>query len=383
MTVLCLVLAALASGPASALEALTPLLLEVADPPMPFPGSDGRIHLVYELKMTNVSSGDIAVESVAVLGNGVDLESLDGTAVAGRLQPAGLRQSTGVLAKSTMALLFLHVAMEPGQDVPRTLSHRVSIRASAAPAGAQELTETGGTVAVDRAIPVLIGPPLSGERYIAADACCDAVRHTRAALPVNGRVWVAQRFAVDWEQLDEQGCIYAGPKDRLESYAIYGRPVLAVADATVAAVTDGQPQQTPGRYPTDLPLEAADGNAVILDLGSGRYALYAHLQPGSLRVRPGDRVTTGQVLGLVGDSGNSVVPHLHFQVMDAPASLAANGLPYRISRFAVTGRTAGTDAFDEAEDKGSPLAISALSPPHAVTNAMPLDQLIVAFAPRH
>ena len=63
----------------------------------------------------------------------------------------------------------------------------------------------GGEVAVDRQPVVSIGPPLRGEGYISADSCCDASRHTRAAMPVNGRVWLAQRFAVDWEQLDAQG----------------------------------------------------------------------------------------------------------------------------------------------------------------------------------
>lgn len=57
-----------------------------------------------------------------------------------------------------------------------------------------------------------------------------------------------------------------------------------------------------------ITLETVGGNHVILDLGAGRYACYAHLQPGSIRVKPGDRVRTGQVLGLVGNSGNSTEP---------------------------------------------------------------------------
>jgi murein DD-endopeptidase MepM/ murein hydrolase activator NlpD len=201
-------------------------------------------------------------------------------------------------------------------------------------------------------------------------------------MPVNGRVWVAQRYAVDWEQTDAQGRIYVGPQDKLESYAIFGKPVLAVADAVVASVVDGRPEQTPGKYPTNIPLEQADGNCVILDLGGGRFAMYAHMQPGSIRVRKGDRVKLGQAIGLVGDSGNSVVPHLHFQVMAGNSSLSANGLPYEISAFRVTGKTDGTAAFDEAEEKGTPLAITALSPVQEVKDAMPLDQLIVSFAAR-
>jgi murein DD-endopeptidase MepM/ murein hydrolase activator NlpD len=363
-------------------ENMTPLLLAVQDAPVPFAGSDGRTHLVYELEMTNFSSADVAVEKVEILGDGALLQTLNAAAVAKRLQPAGMRESTGTLTRSTHALLFLNIVLAPTAKIPAELSHRVEARVSAAPAGRQELSENGGKIAVDRQPVVVIGPPLRGERYISADSCCDAVRHTRAALPVNGRVWVSQRYAVDWEQLNASGRIYAGPRLDLHSYVIFGEPALAVANAVVVSVIDGLPEQAPGKFPVGIALDAADGNSVILDLGEQRYALYAHLQPGSIKVHRGERVALGQVIGLVGDSGNSIVPHLHFQVMDRPSSLAANGLPYEIRDFQITGKTPGTAAFDEAEANGTPLAITPISPPHTVKGTMPLDQLMILFTPR-
>ena len=363
-------------------ENMTPLLLAVQDAPVPFMGSDGQIHLVYELGMTNFSSAEIAVEKVEVVGDGSVLQTLDTAAVAGRVQPAGLREPTGTLAKSTHALLFLNVALAPGNKIPAELSHRVTLRVSAAPPGHQELSESGGATMVDKRSVALIGPPLDGERYIAADSCCDATRHTRAALPINGRVWVAQRYAVDWEQMDASGRIYTGPREKLESYAIFGQPVLAVANALVVSVVDGQPEQTPGSYPSNIALDAADGNSIILDLGEKRYALYAHLQPGSIKVHRGEKVHLGQVLGLVGDTGNSIVPHLHFQVTDGPSSLSSNGFPYEIRDFEMTGKSDGTAAFGQAESNGTPLPVTPFSPPRAVKEAMPLDQTIISF-PAH
>jgi hypothetical protein len=372
-------LAPATTGLADTSENMTPLLLAVHDAPVPFMGSDGRVHLVYELGVTNFSSGDIAVEKVEVVGDGATLQTLNSAAVATRLQPAGIRESAGTLPKSTQALLFLDVALAVGAKVPTDLSHRVSLRATAAPPGHQELSESGGTTTVDRQAVASIGPPLRGERYIAADSCCDATRHTRAAMPINGRVWVAQRYAVDWEQMDANGRIYVGPREKLGSYVIFGQPVLAVADALVVFAIDGFPEQTPGSYPTNIALDKADGNSVILDLGNRRYALYAHLQPGSVKVHRGEKVRLGQVIGLVGDTGNSIVPHLHFQVTDGPSSLSSNGLPYAIRDFQVTGKTPGTTAFDEAESNGTPLAVAPFSPPQAVKQAMPLDQLIISF----
>jgi hypothetical protein len=370
-----------AAPPSNQSERITPVMLAVQDAPVPFAASDGRTHLVYELWLKNFTSGHVAVEKVEIFGDGKLLQTLDAPEIATRLQPAGLRESTGAMSPSTEALLFIHVVMPAGQTAPQKLTHRLQLRAEAAPPGMEDISETSGETSPSVAPVVVIAPPLRGDRYISADSCCDATRHTRAALPVNGRVWIAQRYAVDWEQLDDQARIYNGPQADVHSYTIYGREAIAVADAKVTSVIDGLPNQTPGQYPTNIPIEQADGNSVVLDLGAERYALYAHLQPGSIRVHPGDTVKRGQTLGLVGNSGNSVAPHLHFHVMSAPSPLAANGLPYEIDTFRVTAATPGTKAFDQAEEKGTPLAIIPMSPPRQATSALPLDQLIISFAP--
>lgn len=382
---LALALLAGANAPAHAepkAQVMTPLLLAVHDAPIPFLGSDGRTHLVYELWITNFSAREAVVERVEVVADDKVVATLDGAAVAGRLQPAGRGEASATMAPSTQALLFVHVALAADAPIPRQLAHRVSARVAAAAPGRQEMRESGGATPVAPRDVVVIGPPLRGERFISADSCCDASRHTRAALAVNGRVYVAQRFAVDWEQLDAQGRIYAGAQSDPASYAIYGRDVLAVADAPVVAVIDGLPDQPPGKMPADIAIEEADGNSIVLDLGGGRYALYAHLRAGSITVKAGDRVKRGQTIARVGNSGNTLAPHLHFHVMDSPLPLASSGLPYAIDAFAVTGDGAGTQAFDKAEADGTPLAITPVAPPRAVRNALPLDQLEISFDSR-
>jgi murein DD-endopeptidase MepM/ murein hydrolase activator NlpD len=189
---------------------------------------------------------------------------------------------------------------------------------------------------------------------------------------------LAQRYAVDWEQLDADDRIYSGKK-KVENYTIYGQEAIAAADATVVKVVDGLPEQKPGVFPEGISPEEADGNSVILDIGGGNYALYAHFQPGTIRVKEGDRVERGDVLALVGNSGNSLAPHLHFHVMSGPLSLASNGLPYVIDSYTVTGQSAGTDAFDKAEQEGTRLALTPVDPAEKITNAMPLDQRVVDF----
>jgi murein DD-endopeptidase MepM/ murein hydrolase activator NlpD len=74
---------------------------------------------------------------------------------------------------------------------------------------------------------------------------------------------------------------------------------------------------------------------IVLDLGRGQYASYFHLQPGSLRVKTGDHVHSGEPLARVGVSGDSNLPHLHFEVTTSPNTLAGEGVPYVIEQYRV------------------------------------------------
>jgi murein DD-endopeptidase MepM/ murein hydrolase activator NlpD len=85
-------------------------------------------------------------------------------------------------------------------------------------------------------------------------------------------------------------------------------------------------------------VQTAGGNYVVIDMGRGRYAFYAHMQPGSLRVKRGDRVKPGDVLGRLGNTGNTDAAHLHFHVMDSPSPLRSNGLPFTFTRMTGLGR---------------------------------------------
>src|SRR5262245_49775422 len=148
--------AAAAAGEKGGGDRITPLLLAAHDAPMPFAGSDGHTHLVYELWITNFSSGDARVEGGDVLGDGKNLATLDATSIAGRLQPAGRRDATATIPASGTSLLFVHVVLPARTSSPSTLSHVVRAHVDAAPPGLQAMTLSGGDVDVDRRSPVLL-----------------------------------------------------------------------------------------------------------------------------------------------------------------------------------------------------------------------------------
>jgi hypothetical protein len=363
-------------------QEITPILAQVGSPPIPFPGSDNKTHLVYEIFVSNSSKVAATLQSLDVTNasTGAAVQSFDKAGVAGALQLANGQKTDGVLGPAQQGLLYLHLTLPDAAAVPPSLTHRLQATLADSPPATSTLDETTiATVQVDQRKVLELGPPLKGTGYLAADGCCDSTRHRRATLPVNGTLTIAQRYAIDWEQVDDQGRIYVGEKTDPKSYAIFGDEAIAVAAGTVVKVVDDQPEQVPGTFPTGISLAEADGNQVILDVGGGNWVLYAHMQPGSVRVKVGDVVKRGDVMGLVGNTGNSVAPHLHLHVMNAPLPLASSGLPYTIDSFSVYGQTVSTAAFDKAEGDGTPLEYTPVNPPTNHADQYPMDQSLVTF----
>lgn len=185
--------------------------------------------------------------------------------------------------------------------------------------------------------PVEVAPPVSGE-WTAVNSPADKV-------PSHGTRESGQAYAIDVfidsgrPLLDGWWPAMRRPDD---GFPAFGQPVLAVADATVVHVLDGQRDHlSRNSWPGALYLflegfvravagtHRVFGNHVVLDLGDGVYAAYAHFKQGSIEVEAGERVAVGQRIGLCGNSGNTSEPHLHFQLMDHPEAPLARGIPFR------------------------------------------------------
>ena len=136
---------------------------------------------------------------------------------------------------------------------------------------------------------------------------------------------------------------------------------------------------TPGKNPEGLTIAQIAGNRVIIDMGSGHYAMYAHLAPGSVQLHVGDYVRQGQKLGLLGNTGNSSGPHLHFQVMDRPSSLDDTSLPFVFDHMNLEGRVLlDLSALDENTLKKVAIPIDKHEA-GPLTRAMPLSRDVVGF----
>jgi hypothetical protein len=131
-----------------------------------------------------------------------------------------------------------------------------------------------------------------------------------------------QRYAFDIVGVGPEGKTHKGNGGRNEDYYCFGRELLAPADGVVTEAIDGVRDNKPGSM---NPLSAL-GNAVFIQHARYEVSVLAHLKQGSLKVKAGDRVKKGQVLGLCGNSGNSSEPHLHYHLQNTPIIQNATGI---------------------------------------------------------
>jgi hypothetical protein len=195
-----------------------------------------------------------------------------------------------------------------------------------------ELFAFSESMPIDRARPIAIGPPLLGGPWYCNNGIGAFTNHDWiGASDSTARLYVAQRFGCD--------LFKAGAASDINSY---GADVIAVADGRVVKAQDGIPEnvrQDGVGYVMPVPLtnRTLTGNMIVLEIGNGRYAYYAHLQLGSLRVKVGDRVRKGQLLAKVGNSGNASGPHLHFHVCNTAGPNSCDPVPYVYTSYLLSG----------------------------------------------
>jgi hypothetical protein len=310
-------------------------------PPSPLV-QNGSPRLVYEMLLSDyppvnyeLDSIDIAAGSKKFSYSGAELQSM--MRFLGEKAPtATTRRITG--GQSAVIYFMLEFA-KPG-DVPDTLEHTLHLTSS----DGVHHALADRSLAVGKQAAVVIAPPLKGDDWLAGDSAHNGpdAAHRRTILLEGGRPWLAQRYAIDWVRYRiEKGTAvtWSGREDQNSSYFCYDNPIYSVADGTVVDAMDGIPENVPhsGKYAVGLTFINAGGNHVVVDIGDNRYVFYAHMRPGSLTVKVGDHVKTGQILGHVGNTGSSTEPHLHMHIVDHPSFLAGHGVPYEFTSFSATG----------------------------------------------
>jgi hypothetical protein len=369
-------------------DTVTPLVTMPLAEPNPALGADDKIHLAYEFALMNMAPGVVTIEKIETLDAASDtvIGTLEGDALAEMIKLNGGGKGPG-LRGGASGILFMDVTLAKQDAVPKSIKHRfeltvvrappqdASADADPSPQPPQDVSFVSDPLAVGPAA-VVVAPPLKGSRWVIGGGCCTPIGYHRSAtLPINGTLHVPERFAIDFVQLNDKDMLYTGDMHNVEDYEFFGDEIYAAADGTVVATADDLPEQIPGKLPEDATIQMAAGNHVVVDIGQGRFAFYAHMQPGSIKVKVGDKVKTGQVLGFLGNTGNTDTPHLHFHIMDGPSPLLSNGLPFLFNAFTGEGRL--VDEQPLFTGGGVTIDKSALAGPHE--NEFPLHDQVVSF----
>lgn len=363
---------------------LKPLIVEVIKEPQAFTANDDKVHLVYEVQIENFTTETIELTKLSVFGvtgdeAPVPLQVLEGGDLMVRtllleyhpFKKAPLEAvTTDIVGPGQTSISFLDVTLDSLDLVPDRLINVIEI--DGPPIIAQILGQTALTVSIgidtNTEPPLVIGSPIKGGKWINLNGCCDFSNsaHRRIVRSVDGIEFLPERYAIDILKVDDENNLFVGDANLNESWLGYGEELFAVADGVVSHVVKGLPDNKPGESPP-FPISLFDGagNNVILYLGNDTYVLYGHLIPGSNdHLEVGDFVSRGDFIGLLGNTGVSGAPHLHFQVMDGNSIAEAEGVTFEFEEFNDIGLLLDVEEED-GDDEGDGLDIDNVIRPDA------------------
>jgi hypothetical protein len=366
-------------------KSVAPIHLQVSPVPIPFMGKES-LGLAYELHLTNYRNIEFRLKQIEVFDmekSSYPLATLAGDDLLSCLLRPGKPPETedpAMLRGGEFAVVCLWITMEAALPPPASIAHRATLSRLMSDGSEKEYTVEGGVTTVSTAKPIMIYSPLPPGRWLMTSGPSMHSEHRLFLHALDGMATNTQRFASDWMLLGPNGRLANENVENNEAWNCYGIPVLAVADGVVAGLGDGIPENTPlsGERAVPNKRETMTGNYVVLKLDKDTFAFYGHLQPGSLRVKEGDQVKAGQELGLIGNSGNSDAPHLHFHVANGIDPLSGEGLPFHLTSFKLLDEL-DVATWEHMLVENSPWQPPTDRQPETCTDEMPLGEAIIEF----
>lgn len=314
-----------------------PLEVSVRTDPVLLPFGE-TLALAYELLVANPSPRTFVIDRVDVLADGALLTTWEGEGLFSRVRRLPQVEGSGEetqfrLMPGERYLLYGWIDSLEVESTPGNIGHRVSVELEGDD-GSTAWSLGSGTAAVQGTM-VSVDAPVHGGSWFVGNGFSNDADHRRF-LTVSGQVFIPQRFGGDFLKLGEGGNNATSERPlRNESFYAFGEPVYAVADGEIVRVRRDLADNEAGSPPGPMAWDDLPGNHAVLKLDENVFALYAHLQGPSVGVQMGQRVARGDLIGRIGNSGNTSAPHLHFHMMDGPDPNLAEGVPFAFNSFQV------------------------------------------------
>jgi hypothetical protein len=315
-----------------------PIELFVINPPTI--AVTGRQNIaVYELHVKNNSTKNISLISLEITGGKVfkQLKTFDSSDLKkmtyGR-NASGKKSDPGQAISSGITIIYLEIEIVDARYTEELFHTLIYSKA-------EDKTKKTYPVSLRTNIinrePLVLGSPLKAGPWAAIYSADWERGHRRVIYTIDGHPYIPGRFAIDFVRLDSLGRFAKGNDDTVSNWYGHALEVFAVHDGIIASTRTDFPETTTLSAHPQYDSSKATGNYISLDIGNNRYAFYEHLKPGSIRVKPGQRVKKGDTIALLGFTGQSTGPHLHFHVANKNSPLGAEGVPYSFEEFTLVG----------------------------------------------
>lgn len=328
---------------------------------------DGKVMVYYEFYLNNNTQKTITLSTINCNDESSLIATYDEHELLERfVNRSRKKQSRPTLAPGDSAIIYFETNC---RIKPSVLNHTIVYESSGK--GTQEMK--GPRVKCSTGDVAVLGAPVGRGNWAAVWEPSWLRGHRRVVFEIDGKQKIPGRFAIDFMLLDNDGNYASGDEDTVSNWLGYAADVLAAADGVVASVNDTfEESKTLSAHPS-YPADKATGNYISIDIGNGRFAFYEHLKPGSILVKPGQRVKTGEIIASIGFTGQSTGPHLHFHLADADSPLGAEGLPFVFEHFNLLGSYPDFSKF--GKDKWFPVELEN----NSISNERPAPNTVIRF----
>jgi hypothetical protein len=335
---------------------------------------NGKSTIYYELHIANFANDTLDLKGLDIINpaDSLILFSVKQADLKNRIKRIGAspKEDNRLLPPGSLSVIYLEFNLPRNTKVQ--LLHRLELNAVHGNKKTP-ISVKGALIENIPDNPLIIGAPLAAGPWAAIYEPSWVTGHRRVFYTVNGTARLPGRFAIDLIKLDDKGRYASENDDLIQNWYGYGTDVLAVSDGVIASVRNDFPESpTLSGYKSPAP-ENATGNYISIKIEEHQFAFYEHLKPGSIKVKPGQKVKKGQVIASLGFTGQTTGPHLHLHIARENSPLGAEGIPFEFEHFKLLGSYPDLDSFGKKPWIQTPNAIP-------ITKEHPAPNSVIVFS---